>query len=128
MAATNRVEDILALDADAVIYAPLLPNADEVAELLLSGKNVVTPVGWLYPSEKQAAPVAGRGSRGGGVTLHGTGIAPGGFSEKYPLLLSALSTGVTFVRAEEFSDLRTYDAPRRIAPRDGLRRHPRTRR
>lgn len=58
VAATNRVEDILALDADAVIYAPLLPNADEVAELLLSGKNVVTPpVGWLYPSEKQAAPL-----------------------------------------------------------------------
>ena len=43
--------------------------------------------------------------------LHGTGIAPGGISEKFPLMLSAMSTGVTFVRAEEFSDLRTYEAP-----------------
>ena len=47
----------------------------------------------------------------GNATLHGTGMAPGGISEKFPLLFSAFSTGVTFVRAEEFSDLRTYEAP-----------------
>ena len=47
----------------------------------------------------------------GNATLHGTGMAPGGISEKYPLLFSSFSTGVTFVRAEEFSDLRTYEAP-----------------
>lgn len=28
--ATDSIDDILALDADAVIYAPLLPNLDEV--------------------------------------------------------------------------------------------------
>ncbi|MCV7170327.1 dihydrodipicolinate reductase, partial [Mycobacterium manitobense] len=55
--ATTSVEDILALDADAVIYAPLMPDPDEVAALLRSGKNVVTPVGWVYPSDKQAAPL-----------------------------------------------------------------------
>ncbi|MDV3124174.1 dihydrodipicolinate reductase [Mycobacterium sp. 21AC1] len=108
--ATNNIEDILRLEADAVIYAPLLPNPDEVAALLRSGKNVVTPVGWVYPSEKQAAPLR-EAAREGDVTLHGTGIAPGGISEKFPLLFSVMSTGVTFVRAEEFSDLRTYEAP-----------------
>ena len=55
--ATNSIEDILALEADAVIYAPLMANPDEVAALLRSGKNVVTPVGWVYPSEKQGAPM-----------------------------------------------------------------------
>ncbi|CAJ1580380.1 dihydrodipicolinate reductase [[Mycobacterium] wendilense] len=108
--ATNSVEEILALDADAVIYAPLLPNPDEVAALLRSGKNVVTPVGWVYPGDRQAAPLL-EAARAGNATLHGTGIAPGGISEKFPLVLSALSTAVTYVRAEEFSDLRTYDAP-----------------
>lgn len=108
--ATNCVDEILALDADAVIYAPLMANPDEVAALLRSGKNVVTPVGWLYPSERIAAPMR-EAALAGNATLHGTGIAPGGISEKFPLLLSALSTGVRFVRAEEFSDLRTYDAP-----------------
>ncbi len=108
--ATNSVEEILALDADAVIYAPLMPDQDEVVALLRSGKNVVTPVGWFYPSEKRAAPLRDA-AREGNATLHGTGIAPGGISEKFPLLLSVMATGVTFVRAEEFSDLRTYDAP-----------------
>lgn len=108
--ATNSVDEILSLDADAVIYAPLVPNPDEVAALLRSGKNVVTPIGWFYPSDKQAEPLRAAALEGG-ATLHGTGIAPGGISEKFPLLLSALSTGVRFVRAEEFSDLRTYEAP-----------------
>jgi hypothetical protein len=108
--ATRDIDDILALDADAVIYAPLLPDPDEVAALLRSGKNVVTPVGWVYPSDKQAAPLRAA-ALAGNATLHGTGIAPGGISEKFPLLFSVMSTGVTFVRAEEFSDLRTYDAP-----------------
>ena len=108
--ATNSIDDILALDADAVIYAPLAADPDEVAALLRSGKNVITPVGWVYPSERTAAPVR-EAALAGNVTLHGTGIAPGGISEKFPLLLSVMSTGVTFVRAEEFSDLRTYGAP-----------------
>ena len=108
--ATNSVEEILALDADAVIYAPLMPDQDEVVALLRSGKNVVTPVGWFYPSVKRAAPLRDAALEGN-ATLHGTGIAPGGISEKFPLLLSVMATGVTFVRAEEFSDLRTYDAP-----------------
>src|SRR6201995_468311 len=108
--ATDSMDEILALDADAVIYAPLMANPDEVAALLRAGKNVVTPVGWLYPSERAAAPMRAAALEGH-ATLHGTGIAPGGISEKFPLLLSVMSTGVTFVRAEEFSDMRTYDAP-----------------
>jgi len=55
--ATDNVADILAMDADAVVYAPLLPNADEVAALLRSGKNVVSPVGWFYPGDTEAAPL-----------------------------------------------------------------------
>lgn len=108
--ATDSVEEILALDADAVIYAPLLPNADEVAALLRSGKNVVSPLGWFYPGETEAAPLEAA-ALAGGATLHGAGIGPGAATELFPLLLSVMSTGITHVRAEEFSDLRTYGAP-----------------
>jgi len=45
------------------------------------------------------------------VTLHGTGIHPGGITERFPLMVSALSRNVTHVRAEEFSDCRSYGAP-----------------
>ena len=108
--ATGSVEDILALDADAVVYAPLLPNVDEVAALLRSGKNVVSPVGWFYPGEAESAPLRAA-ALAGNATLHGAGIGPGAATELFPLLLSVMSTGITEVRAEEFSDLRTYGAP-----------------
>jgi hypothetical protein len=107
---TDSIDEVLALDADAVIYAPLMANVEEVAALLRSGKNVVTPVGWVYPSARAAAPLE-VAAQAGGVSLHGVGIAPGAASELFPLLLSVMSTGVTFVRCEEFSDLRTYGAP-----------------
>ncbi len=108
--ATSSLDEILATEADAVVYAPLIPNRDEVAALLRSGKNVVTPVGWFYPTEKDGAPLAAACAEGG-TTLHGTGINPGGITELHPLMFSALSSAVTFVRGEEFSDIRTYNAP-----------------
>ncbi len=40
-----------------------MPNPDEVAALLRSGKNVVTPVGRIYPSDKQAAPLRAAAAR-----------------------------------------------------------------
>ena len=107
--ATNDVDTILATEADCVVYAPLLPNPDEVAALLRSGKNVVTPVGWFHPSPADAPLDAA--AREGGVTLHGTGIDPGGISDVFPLMLSAMTSASTFVRAEEFSDIRSYNAP-----------------
>jgi len=106
---TSSIEDIADADADAVVYAPLMPNQDEVAALLRSGKNVVSPVGWFYPAEREAAPLAAACAEGN-VSLHGTGIHPGGVTEIFPLMFSAMSSAVTFVRAEEFSDIRTYGA------------------
>ena len=108
--ATTSVEEILALDADCVVYSPLLPNEDEVVALLRSGKNVVTPVGWVYPDPDNCKALL-EACAEGRSTLHGTGIHPGGITERFPLMVSALSAQVTHVRAEEFSDIRTYNAP-----------------
>src|SRR5687767_4357141 len=44
VAATTSQEEILEGDADCVVYAPLVPDEDEVVALLRAGKNVVTPV------------------------------------------------------------------------------------
>src|SRR5687768_10802518 len=49
VAASDDEATVLALDADCVIYSPMLPNTGEVVRILESGKNVVTPVGWIYP-------------------------------------------------------------------------------
>ena len=112
IAATSNIDEILALDADCVMYSPLIPNDEEVIAILRSGKNVVTPVGWVYPDlnlpRHQAVADA---AVAGGVTLHGSGIHPGGITERFPLMISGLSSAITHVRSEEFSDIRTYNAP-----------------
>ena len=110
VAASADRDAVLAMDADAVVYAPLVPDAVEVAAILRSGKNVVTPVGWFYPHERDRAVVEAAALEAG-VSLHGTGLNPGGITELHPLVFSALSSAVTHVRGEEFSDIRTYDAP-----------------
>ena len=108
--ATDDVDAILALPADCVVYSPLLPQLDEVVRLLESGKNVVTPVGWFYPFHTPGVAELEAACRRGGVSLHGTGIHPGGITELLPLTLSRLSRNITHVRAEEFSDIRVYRA------------------
>ncbi len=82
-----------------------------VDRILRSGKNVITPLGWFYPEGRTTGPAWRTPAPRAGVTLHGTGIHPGGITERFPLMVSALSNAITQVRAEEFSDIRTYDAP-----------------
>ena len=64
VAATSSAEEILALDADCVVYSPLVPNDDEVAALLRSGKSVVTPVGWIYPDPAKVVAIEAACARG----------------------------------------------------------------
>jgi hypothetical protein len=112
VAATTDVEKLLATDADCVMYSPLLPDEAVVAAILRSGKNVVTPVGWVYPDRTNPAVAAIEAAcLDGRVTLHGSGIHPGGITERFPLMVTSLSSAITHVRAEEYSDLRTYNAP-----------------
>jgi hypothetical protein len=71
--ATNDMDEILRLRPDCVLYAPLLPNRQEVVHLLESGINVVTPLNWFYPGKRDVDDLRAA-CEAGGVTLHGTGI------------------------------------------------------
>ncbi len=71
---------------------------------------MVTPLGWFFPPAAERARMDAL-AKNAGTTLHGTGIHPGGITERFPLMISALSGSVGHVRAEEFSDIRTYGAP-----------------
>ena len=106
--ATNSLDEICALDADAVVYSPVMASTRDVIQLLESGKNVVTPVGWIYPADTPGVAAIQAACMKGNATLHGTGINPGGITERFPLMLSALCRDITHVRAEEFSDIRNY--------------------
>jgi len=110
VSATGDVDALLATEADCVLYSPFMADPEVVAAILTSGKNVVTPLGWFYPPAGERDRFDALARRAG-VTLHGTGIHPGGITERFPLMISALSGSITQVRAEEFSDIRTYGAP-----------------
>jgi len=108
--ATNDVEELLTMEADVVMYSPVMADKTIVARILASGKNVVTPLSWFFPGDRDVRLLE-EACQQGNSTLHGTGIHPGGITERFPLMVSALSSAITHVRAEEFSDIRTYGAP-----------------
>jgi hypothetical protein len=108
VAASTDKEAVLALDADCVVYAPMLADEADVRMILRAGKSVVTPVGWVYPFASRDVAELEAICREAGVVLHGSGIHPGGITERFPLMLSSLCTSIRGVRAEEFSDIRSY--------------------
>ncbi|MCP4035408.1 MAG: dihydrodipicolinate reductase [bacterium] len=110
VAATRDVDRIIALEPDCVIYAPIMADTAQVVKLLEAGIHVVTPLNWFYPAHLDVAELREACERGSAV-LHGTGIHPGGMTERLPLLLSAFSQNITYVGSEEFSDCRSYGAP-----------------
>lgn len=116
--ATTDAEALLALPADCVIYSPLQADTTVMRAILASGKNLVTPLGWFHPPGPQRAKFEAV-CRDAGVSLHGTGIHPGGMTDKLPIVLSAFSGSITEVHAHEYSDIRTYGAPEVV--RDWMR-------
>lgn len=110
IAATNDIEALLALRPDCILYSPLMPDESELLRFLDAGINVVTPLGWFYPKALDTQAIEAACAKSG-ATLHGTGIHPGGVTEKWPLIMSGFSRDVTYVSCEEYSDCRTYGAP-----------------
>ena len=108
--ATRDSDALLALGADCIVYSPILAQSADVVRMLEAGINVVTPLGWVFPSADRDVAAVEAACAKGGATLHGTGIHPGGITERFPLVFSALCRNVRHVRAEEFSDIRTYPA------------------
>ena len=53
--ATTDVEAWSALEADCVIYSPMMADPTLVARLLASGKNVVTPLNWFFAGGRDEA-------------------------------------------------------------------------
>jgi hypothetical protein len=108
--ATHSLDEICAIDADAVVYSPMMADEGEILALLRSGKNVVTPIGSIFPRRNDRTAEVEAACVEGGVTLHGTGEHPGGITERFPLMVSALVRNISHVRMEEFSDIRNYAA------------------
>jgi len=112
--ATRDVEQLLELGADCVNYAPLYIDVPELARILRSGANVVTPVGFVYPKALDPAVVEDleKACREGGSTLHGAGIHPGFAGDLLPVTVSRLCTRIDQITVQEIADLKEHPSPK----------------
>ena len=120
--ATGDVDEILATEADVVIHTPLPslvygedPQTDirNFCALLSSGKNVITTVGYLYPSVHgpELTERLEDACREGGSTFHSTGLNPGWMGDVLPLTLSSLSSRIDQIYVREITNFEFYPSP-----------------
>ena len=108
--ATDDIDAIVALGADCVMYAPLHADVDDLCRLLAAGTNVVTPVGFVYPTPRSAADFARleAACAEGGSSFHGSGIHPGFSGDLLPLVFARLFTRIDQVQVREVADFRLH--------------------
>ncbi|GAA3384961.1 NAD(P)H-dependent amine dehydrogenase family protein [Cryptosporangium minutisporangium] len=112
--ATSEIDEILALDADCVLYTPLACDFDDVCRVLESGANVVSTRGeFVRPANldpdvrKRVEEACARG----GTTIHSTGSSPGFITEALPLVVTSIQRRLDGLRIDEFADLSQRNSP-----------------
>lgn len=116
--ATNRIEDVLALQPDVVLHMSRITqpyarqNAD-VAALLAAGIDVVSTAGFHHPAchgMAYAGPLL-EACRRGGSTLAGVGLNPGFMAERVATLLTGMCAKLESVACYEVADASSMPAP-----------------
>jgi hypothetical protein len=117
VAATNSIEDVIALKPDCVMYMPQFTNYDEVCRLLESGINVVTTrTEFLNPASMDPALRARVESacKQGNTSVHSTGCSPGFVTEALPLVLFSLQRRLDNLSIYEFADNSSRNSPQML--------------
>jgi len=104
--ATNDIEKVIALDADCVLFAGIVKDLDMYCRLLRSGKNVISPAGPFFPTERFRADFdkIEAACRDGGTSYHGCGVHPGFSGDLLPLTLTRLMDRVDRIEITEVID------------------------
>ncbi len=110
--ATNRIDELLALDADTVIYTPFLADVPQVVQLLESGLDVISTnlfanVGGVQGEVKSQLQAA---CERGGSSLYVTGVHPG-WANSMLLALTGVCRRVDRVSVFESADCSEYESP-----------------
>ncbi|MEO6092771.1 MAG: hypothetical protein ABIT04_00490 [Novosphingobium sp.] len=111
--ATDSVDAILAIQADCVHYAPLAADLDSICRILRAGKNVVSPSGYVYPTDYNRADIdrIEAACRAGGTSYHGTGIHPGFAGDILPLVMARLMSRIDRIQVYEYVDFAANPSP-----------------
>jgi 4-hydroxy-tetrahydrodipicolinate reductase len=118
--ATCDVDEILAMEADCVVYTATadrrpIEAVKDMARILASGKNVVSSsvVGLVHPKSLKGEFTSDLedACRSGKTSFITSGIDPGFANDILPLVLSGLSEHWSEIRIQEIINYATYDQP-----------------
>jgi 4-hydroxy-tetrahydrodipicolinate reductase len=125
--ATNRIEDVLALKPDCVLYMPHVCSYDEVCRLLESGANIVTTrMEFQNPAALDPAMYARvqAACNRGSSSIHATGASPGFITEALPIVLASIQRRLDNLTINEFADCSSRDSPEMLFEMMGFGRQP----
>lgn len=110
--ATNDVDALLDLRADACTYNPLLPDINALTALLESGVNVCSTAGYITGRAlgSDAVQRLRAAAERGNASIFGTGVNPG-FANLLALVTAGVCDRVDQIRVLESVDLSTYSSP-----------------
>jgi len=116
VAATNDIDELLALQPDCVVYNPMWVDVDELVRILASGVNVVSTAAFITGHNLGA----GRdriieACEAGAATMFGTGISPG-FAELLAIVSATVCDRVDKITIKEAADTTFYDSPATETP------------
>jgi hypothetical protein len=112
--ATNSAADLIASDADCVLYMRQGTDFDELCAILESGKNVVTTRSdFHYPDFMDQARRAQieEACRKGGTSIYSTGSSPGFITEALSIPLLSLSRRHDCLTINEYADMTSRNSP-----------------
>jgi 2,4-diaminopentanoate dehydrogenase len=135
--ATTDIDELLALDADCVVYMGAEPkgnikktgteawkSVESVCRLLESGKNIIcVGISGLTNPRNYGAELFERlrsAALSGKSTFFGTGIEPGFMCDAFALSLTSVSRNIRSIRAQEIISYATYDQPRYHVSQGGI--------
>lgn len=103
--ATLDKQAIYDLNADVVLYTPLVVELDDICAILESGKNLITPSGFVYLLDGPVKERINAACARGGTSMYAAGIHPGFAGDRVPLIFSALSGEIHKVTVWEIVDM-----------------------
>ncbi|MBW2361099.1 MAG: hypothetical protein JRG84_09380 [Deltaproteobacteria bacterium] len=110
--ATQDVEEIMALDADCVLYCPMPWSLGEICRFLEAGIHVITPCPYWFPfiQNPEVAASIKKACKQGKVNFHASGCNPGGIAERFPLTFSGWCNRIDRITMTECGDCTTYSS------------------
>jgi 2,4-diaminopentanoate dehydrogenase len=111
VAATDDIDALLALGADACCYNPLWPDIDELTRLLEAGVNVCSSAAWITGGKQTPEDIERirKACEKGSSTIFGSGAHPG-MTNLVGMVLSGSCERVDEIRITESVDCSTYES------------------